>query len=99
MEGSKKAIFQNPEGRGWLNGDSRRLSNYDNETTFNVSLGKSYFNYYTFLGWLKFQSIEDALEYLEEVGATEGIIHDKEYYCLMKQEGCAFSNIKFYSIK
>jgi hypothetical protein len=100
MTPSKKSIIQNPEGRGFMNGNQMKLGNHFGEITYNVALGVNSFFQYTMLGQLKFASLEDAQDYIfNTVGATEGTLKGKEYYSLSKQEGCAFSAIGFYSVK
>lgn len=100
MNTSNKALVQtNGEGRGFLNGNINRLANYTNEITFNVDLGYDRLLHYYWIGWLKFASLEDAMEYVQDQGATEGTVSGKEYYSVTKQEGCCFQSIGFYSVK
>jgi hypothetical protein len=100
MKTSKKALIQNPEGRGYMNGEQGRLSNHSGEVTFNVVLGiNPPLSNYKFLGQLKFSNVVDAKEYLSELGATEGTEKNKEYFSLCKQDGCALSSLGFFIIK
>jgi len=100
MKTSKKAIIQAPEGRGFMNGNSMKISNHSGEITYNVALGKNTFSMgYEMLGQLKFATVEDAKEYVDVVGASEGVVEGKEYYAITKQDGCAFMSIGFYSVK
>lgn len=110
MKSLSKAIIQNEnEGRGFLNGNLKRLANHTNEITYNVSHGKSCLGEYTFFGWVKFATEQDAMDYLNELGAKKGIpsdwynkdgqINNKEYYTFMKQESCVFSEMQSYSIQ
>lgn len=85
-----------------MNGNHLKLSNHSGEITYNVSLGKNTLYNYVMLDQLKFATIEDAMEYVVNLGATENTVITpcgKEYYSICKQEGCAFSTIGFYSVK
>ena len=99
MKESLKAIIQDPTNRGYSNGNQLVLGNHSGEITYNVSLGINEFLKYRMIGMLKFSTLEDAIEYVTELGATIGTIKNKEYYSIVKQEGCAFTTFNFYSIK
>jgi hypothetical protein len=99
MAPSSKAIIQDPAGRGYSNGKQWYLGNDTNEVTFNVELGYNILFHYYHLGLLKFASLEDAMQYVAECGATEGTIDGKEYYSVCKQDGCCFSYFGSYSVK
>jgi len=97
MKTSEKALIQNPEGRGFM-----KLGNHSGEITYNVALGINNWGVYKMLGQLKFDTVEDAKDYVLELGATEMIMGQskgKEYYAITKQDGCAFMSIGFYSVK
>jgi hypothetical protein len=94
MPPSKKAIVQSyDEGRGFMNGDINFLANHTNEVTYNVQKGVNYLLRYTRLGIMKFATLEDAKEYLSEIGAEVMVesANGREYYALVKQEGCCLS--------
>lgn len=99
---SEKAVRQDIAENGFLNNDRRRISNKTNEVTYNVTQGYNYLLKYYFVQWLKFATLEDALEYLASIGATIGR-QEKDgssvYFSLTKQQGCCFSYIESYSIK
>ena len=99
MQASEKAIVQNPEGRGILNNNYKHLSNFENEITFNIYHWNGDRKYPQFFDYLRFQTIEDAYEYLAAIGATEGTEKNKEYYSLQRVDGCCFLSIAFYSVK
>lgn len=99
MQPSAKAVIQNPEGRGFLYGNTYRLSNLQGEVTYNVTLGHNKLGYYSFLGQLKFQTLEDAQEYVDSIGATPGVVTGKEYYAITRQEGCSSDLCSFFSVK
>lgn len=98
---SSKAVSQSPleKGRGWINGNSRRLSNLPGEVTYNVTKGVNLLGYYTFLGQLKFSTLPDALEYVESTGASPGVLSGKEYYAITRQEGLVSGQASFFSVK
>ena len=100
MKTSVKALVQNPEGRGYVNGDYNRLGNHTNEVTFNVTKGVNTFDhYYKILGRLKFATIEDAKEYLGELGVEPGTTKTgEEHYSLTEQDGCCFTSIAFHPV-
>ena len=99
MQPSAKAVTQNPKGRGYLNGDMRRLSNLSGEVTYNVTLGINSLGYYSFIGQLKFKTLDDAQEYVDYIGATPGVVPEKEYYAITRQESCGSSHVSFHSVK
>ena len=102
LQTTPKSLVQNPQGRGYMNGNRLKLSNHSGEITYNVSLGINTLYNYTMLDQLKFATLEDAKEYVANIGATENTCitpFGKEYYAICQQDGCAFSTIGFYSIK
>ena len=101
MESLKKQIIQDPkDGRGVKWDDHDYIMNHPNEITFDVVKGESSFNYYKRLApVIKFATWEDAMDYINELGATEGVELNKPYYAVSKADGCAFSMTNFFSIK
>ena len=80
-----------------MNGNRIMLGNHPGEITFNVVRGVTGFYGYEMKGVLKFATVEDAMEYVDGVGACEGDINlGQEYYAITKQDGCSFNSIGFY---
>jgi hypothetical protein len=103
MSALAKAVQTNVElersSRGCMNGNYAILGNHYKEVTYNVQKGYNRFHYYHFESIVKFSNIEDAKEYLKELGVEEyqGVSdHEKSYYALTEQSGCCFTSIGFY---